>query len=62
MHHGGGMATKGDDDDALPGCVWCHAREHAAPQGFWSGVLSDTGLTRDDLVQQHRKWYKEETE
>ena len=36
-HKGGGIATKGPDDEAVPLCVKCHAIEHAGAVTFWKG-------------------------
>jgi len=59
MHKGGGMALKGSDYDALPGCVECHRREHELPITFWRMIYVQTGKRREQLVEEHRKRYKE---
>ena len=61
MHHGGGMAIKGDDSKALPGCTQCHAREHREGYAlFWGSIWNRYGLTRDDLCTESFERYQKE--
>ena len=61
MHTGGGMAIKGDDTKALPGCVECHAEEHRQPMTFWGALWYRYGTDRDGLCTEHWERYQKET-
>ena len=54
-HKGGGMGIKGDDTNAVPLCVACHAIEHSGDRSFWEAVKAMYGKSRDDYVREHRR-------
>ena len=60
MHQGGGMALKGDDSDALPGCVEHHRWEHNGPATFWAMVKTLSGKSRDQIAVEHWERYQNE--
>lgn len=60
-HKGGGMALKGSGCEAVPLCVDCHEVEHEKPAWFWIRVVKEKRTSREAVVENLQKLYKERT-
>tara|TARA_Y100000310_G_scaffold343453_1_gene451143 strand:+ start:2957 stop:3187 length:231 start_codon:yes stop_codon:yes gene_type:complete len=61
---GGGIGKKGHDDEALPICLYHHrmgnnSEHEMGAKSFAKHIIERTGYTREELVEMHRKRYKD---